>query len=57
LKLGPRITVWRAEDINRLIEAGIPSATDARPTLQGCRARPEAGGGMSIPTFSNSSGI
>jgi predicted DNA-binding transcriptional regulator AlpA len=32
LKLGPRITAWRAEDINHLIEAGIPAATDARPT-------------------------
>jgi len=25
LKLGPRITVWRAEDIWSLIEAGVPS--------------------------------
>jgi predicted DNA-binding transcriptional regulator AlpA len=32
LKLGPRISAWRAEDINRLIEAGVPAATDTRPT-------------------------
>jgi predicted DNA-binding transcriptional regulator AlpA len=32
LKLGPRITVWRAEDIHRLIATGVTVATDARPT-------------------------
>jgi predicted DNA-binding transcriptional regulator AlpA len=25
VKLGPRVTVWRAEDIRRLIETGIAS--------------------------------
>jgi predicted DNA-binding transcriptional regulator AlpA len=29
LKLGPRITVWRAQDIHRLIATGVTVATDA----------------------------
>jgi prophage regulatory protein len=32
LKLGPRITVWRVEDIRILIDTGVPAGERRRPT-------------------------
>jgi len=32
LKLGPRITVWRVEDIRTLIDTGVPAGERRPPT-------------------------
>jgi prophage regulatory protein len=38
LKLGPRITVWRVEEIRALIEVGVPAGEPLLPRLEEPRA-------------------